>query len=95
MDYIPEDLKKTKEMEKFETETGKRAIWRGSITESYKKWQKGEIDFEIDKERISLYISKDVKDEWLNFANNNNYSTLSKLIRESLNTLAKLFSKYL
>ena len=90
MDYIPEDLKKTKEMEKFETETGKRAIWRGSITESYKKWQKGEIDFEIDKERISLYISKDVKDEWLNFANNNNYSTLSKLIRESL----KFFIEY-
>lgn len=90
MDNIPEDLKKTKEMEKFERETGKRAIWRGNITESYKKWQKGEIDFEIDKERISLYISKDVKDEWLNFANNNNYSTLSKLIRESL----KFFIEY-
>ena len=90
MDNIPEDLKKTKEMEKFERETGKRAIWRGSITESYKKWQKGEIDFEIDKERISLYISKDVKDEWINFANNNKYSTLSKLIRESL----KFFIEY-
>ena len=90
MNKITEDLKKTKEMEKFERETGKRAIWRGSITESYKKWQKGEVDFEIDKERISLYIAKDVKDEWINFANNNNYTTLSKLIRESL----KFFIEY-
>jgi len=90
VDYIPEDLKKTKEMESFERETGKRAVWRGSITESFKKWQKGEGDFEIDKERISLYVSKDIKDEWLNFANNNDYSTLSKLIREAL----KFFIEY-
>ena len=90
MDYIPEDLKKTKEMESFERETGKKAVWRGSITESFKKWQKGESGFEIDKERISLYVSKDIKDEWLNFANNNDYSTLSKLIREAL----KFFIEY-
>lgn len=90
MGNIPEDLKKTKEMESFERETGKRAVWRGNITESFKKWQKGETDFEIDKERISLYLSKDIKDEWLNFANNNNYSTLSKLIREAL----KFFIEY-
>ena len=70
-------------MESFERETGKKAVWRGSITESFKKWQKGESGFEIDKERISLYVSKDIKDEWLNFANNNDYSTLSKLIREA------------
>ncbi|MFX0134475.1 MAG: response regulator [Candidatus Hodarchaeota archaeon] len=77
-------------MENFERETGKRAIWRGAITESFKKWQKGEDDFEIDKERISLYVSKDVKDEWLSFANSNDYSTLSKLIREAL----KFFIEY-
>lgn len=90
MDKIPDDLKKTKEMKNFESETGKRAIWRGNITESFKKWQKGENDFEIDKERISLYVSKDNKDEWLNFANKNDYSTLSKLIREAL----KFFIEY-
>ncbi len=77
-------------MERFENETGKRAIWRGSITESFKKWQNGEEDFEADKERISLYVSKNIKDEWLNFASNNDYSTLSKLIREAL----KFFIKY-
>jgi len=90
VDKIPDDLKKTKEMKDFEIETGKRAIWRGSITESFKKWQKGENDFEIDKERISLYVSKDNKDEWLNFADKNDYSTLSKLIREAL----KFFIEY-
>lgn len=90
MGTIPDDLKKTKEMEDFEKETGKRAIWRGSITETFKKWQKGEDDFDIDKERISLYVSKDIKDEWLNFASNNEYSTLSKLIREAL----KFFIEY-
>ena len=90
MGTIPDDLKKTKEMENFEKETGKRAIWRGSITETFKKWQKGEDDFDLDKERISLYVSKDIKDEWLNFASNNEYSTLSKLIREAL----KFFIEY-
>ncbi|MEE9379143.1 MAG: response regulator [Candidatus Lokiarchaeia archaeon] len=86
-------MKKTKEMEIFERETGKRSVWRGNITESFKKWQRGESNIEIDKERISLYISKDVKDEWLNFANNNNYSTLSKLIRESLRFFIEYRSK--
>lgn len=90
MGTIPDDLKKTKEMEDFEKKTGKRAIWRGSITETFKKWQKGEDDFDLDKERISLYVSKDIKDEWLNFASNNEYSTLSKLIREAL----KFFIEY-
>ena len=85
---IPDEVKKTKEMEIFERETGKRAIWRGTVTESFKKWQNGKNDY--DKERISLYVSKDVKDEWLSFANSNDYSTLSKLIREAL----KFFIEY-
>ncbi len=95
MGIIPNDLKKTKEMEQYEKETGKKAIWRGSITESFKKWQKGEEDYDIDKERISLYVSTDVKDEWINFANNNDYSTLSKLIREALKFFIEYRSKIL
>jgi CheY-like chemotaxis protein len=87
---ISDDLKKTEEMEKFEKETGKKAIWRGAFTESFKKWQNGKDDFNIDKERISLYVSKDAKEEWLNFASNNDYSTLSRLIREAL----KFFIEY-
>lgn len=42
------------------------------------------LDYNQDKERISLYVSKDIKEEWQTFAKNNNYSTLSKLIREAL-----------
>ncbi|MFW9881943.1 MAG: response regulator [Candidatus Thorarchaeota archaeon] len=41
-------------------------------------------DYSQDKERISLYVSKDIKEEWQTFAKNNDYSTLSKLIREAL-----------
>ncbi len=90
MSNIPTNLNKTKEMENFENETGKRAIWRGNVTKSFKKWQKGEASNDLDKERISLYVLKDIKDEWLNFADNNDYSTLSKLIREAL----KFFMDY-
>ena len=93
MGKIPDELKRTKEMEIFERKTGKRAIWRGTVTESFKKWQKGEDNFEIDKERISLYVSKDIKYEWLNFADNNDYSTLSKLIREALKFYIEYRSK--
>jgi len=41
-------------------------------------------DYNQDKERISLYVSKDVKEEWQIFAKTNDFSTLSKLIREAL-----------
>lgn len=41
-------------------------------------------DYNEDKERISLYVSKDIKEEWQTFAKNNDFSTLSKLIREAL-----------
>jgi CheY-like chemotaxis protein len=41
-------------------------------------------DYNQDKERISLYVYKDVKEEWQTFAKNNDFSTLSKLIREAL-----------
>jgi CheY-like chemotaxis protein len=77
-------------MEIFEKQTGKKAIWRGVVTESFKKWQNSKDDFIMDKERISLYVSKDAKEEWLNFASSNDYSTLSKLIREAL----KFFIEY-
>ncbi len=40
------------------------------------------FDFEMDKEKISFYVSKDVKDEWLNFAKD--YSTLPDFIKKSI-----------
>ncbi len=41
-------------------------------------------DYNQDKERISLYVNKDVKEEWQTFAKKNDFTTLSKLIREAL-----------
>ncbi len=72
-------------MEKYEKETGKYAIWRGIVTEGFKKWLKGEKIYDRDKERISLYVSEEAKEEWQKFIKKNNYSTISKLIRESVN----------
>ncbi len=77
-------------MEDFENATGKRAIWRGNVTETFRKWQKGENNIDIEKERISLYVSRELKDEWQNFGKNNGYPTLSKLIRDAL----KFFIEY-
>ncbi len=79
-----ENKKKSKEMVQYEQETGKYAIWRGVITEGFKKWLKGEKVYDRDKERISLYVSEDTKNKWLEFINKSNYTTISKLIRESV-----------
>ena len=75
---------KSEEMEQYENETGKYAIWRGIITEGYKKWSKGEKVYNRDKERISLYVSEETKNDWQEFIKNSDYSTISKLIRESV-----------
>jgi len=72
-------------MENYEKETGKFAIWRGRVTEGFRKWQKGEKIYEQDKERIMLLVSEDLKSKWYNFAKNYDYSTLSKFIREAVN----------
>ena len=77
---------KSEDMIRYENETGKYAIWRGIITEGYKKWAKGEKVYNRDKERISLYVSEETKNEWQEFIKNSNYSTISKLIRESVKT---------
>lgn len=86
-------MKKTKEMEEFENETGKRAIWRGNVTETFRKWQRGENNIDIEKERISLYVDRELKDEWQNFGKNNGYPTLSKLIRDALRFFIEYRSK--
>ena len=50
-------------------------------------------DYNQDKERISLYVSKDVKEEWQIFAKNNDFSTLSKLIPEALKFMIPMIRK--
>jgi len=77
--------KAKKLMKQYEEETDKYAIWRETITEGFKKWLKGEKIYDRDKERISLYVSENTKIEWQEFIKSHNYSTISKLIRESVN----------
>ncbi len=79
------NLKKTKDMEEFEKETGKYAIWRDRITEGFKRWQNGEKIYDTDKERIMVLVSEEVKSRWQNFVKHHDYPTVSKLIRDSVN----------
>ena len=71
-------------MEKYEEETRRFAIWRGRITEGFRKWQKGEKIYEKDKERIMLLVSEETKSRWQQFKKDK-YPTISKLIREAVN----------
>ncbi|MBY9005526.1 MAG: response regulator [Candidatus Lokiarchaeota archaeon] len=77
-------VEKNSKMIQYEEETGKYAIWRGVITEGFKRWVRGEKIYDRNKERISLYVSEETKDIWQNFLDENNLSTLSKLIRMSV-----------
>ncbi len=72
-------------MIRYEKETGKFAIWRGIITEGFKKWQKGEKIYEKNKERIMILVSGENKKRWQNFIKTNDISTISKLIRQAVN----------
>ncbi len=90
---LEEEIEKTEEMEIYERETGKYAVWRGAVTEAFKKWQKGEKIYDRDKERISLYVSEETKNQWQNFIKEKNYSTISKLIRESVNYFIEKYSE--
>ncbi|MFX1313885.1 MAG: hypothetical protein ACFFHD_14945, partial [Promethearchaeota archaeon] len=81
---MAQKIRKTPDMEKFELETGKNAIWNNEITKRFVKWQKGEQLYDIDKERVALYVPKDMKEKWVSFVNSNNYSTLSRLVKEAL-----------
>ena len=74
-------IKKTDEMRKYEEVTGKYAIWRGVVTEGFRKWKRGEKVYQREKERISLYVSEDTKVKWLNYTKSNGDLTISKLIR--------------
>ncbi len=77
-------FEKSDEMKKYEKETGRYAIWRGVITEGFRKWQKGEKVYHRDKERISLYVSENTKSKWLDYTKSNGELTISKLIREAV-----------
>lgn len=80
-----ENLKKTEEMQKYEKETGKFAIWQDKITIGFKKWQRGEKIYDKDKERIMVLVTEEMKERWVNFIKKNEYPTISKFIREAIN----------
>jgi len=85
IDNLDLESKKAKDlMQLYQEETDKYAIWRGTITEGFKKWLKGEKIYDRDKERISLYVSEDTKTKWQQFKETHEYSTISSLIRDSV-----------
>jgi len=88
-----ENEEKTEEMKQFELETGKKAKWRGIVTEAFKKWQKGERVYSKNKERINILVSEERKNRWQDFAEANEISTISELIRESVEDYIESKSK--
>ncbi len=80
------DEKIKRYMIQYKEENDKYAIWRGAITEGFKKWLKGEKIYTRDKERISLYVDDKIKGNWQKFINKNkdSFPTFSELIRQSV-----------
>ncbi|MHA1678675.1 MAG: ABC transporter ATP-binding protein, partial [Promethearchaeota archaeon] len=55
-------IKKTPEMEEYEEETGKLAIWKGKLSKDYKKWLEKKKKQEIKKQKLEiLSYSKEQK----------------------------------
>jgi len=82
---IIEKVKLTEEMKKYEEETGKKAIWHGSVTKRFRKWQRGDEIYGKDKKGIGILVSDETKFNWQKFADNNDFPTISKLIRKAVN----------
>ena len=89
LDLNSEQAKKL--MKAYEETTDKYANWRGNITEGFMKWLKGEKIYDREKERISLYVADKTKEEWNEFikTHKDEYNTISKLIRKSVNYFIK------
>lgn len=91
--FISQDEELTDQMKAYQEETGKKAIWHGNITSSFQKWQKGEKIYLDNKERISILVTKEVKNRWQKFASENDLQTVSNLLRKSVNFYMNLKSK--
>lgn len=87
---ISKNADKSDDMKKFEDETGRQALWQGKMTKSYEKWKEGQKIYYGDKKRISVYISHETEKRWLSFIENSvDFKTISKLIRESVDSFLK------
>ena len=95
MNKINQTDKKTAEMKKYEEQTGKFAIWRGNITESFKKWQKGEKVYGEDKERVTILLPEATKLKWQRFVDikKRKFPTISKLVRKAVDYYIDIGSK--
>jgi putative ABC transport system ATP-binding protein len=65
------NIRKTPEMEEYEQETGKLAIWKGKLSKDFKKWQQKKQKDVIKKQKMELLtqsreekrqLKKDLKD---------------------------------
>lgn len=81
-------------MEKYEAETGKYAVWRDKITEGFKKYLMGEKIYDRNKERVSLYVSEDKKNQWQEFLEEHNINTISRLIRLSVKSYMENYNNH-
>jgi len=68
----------------YESSTGRYAVWRNTVTETFKNWLRGKTIYTREKERISLYVAESTKNDWQEFIDQNNYPSFSKLIRDSV-----------
>jgi len=91
---IPNNDEKTQEMEKYEKDTGKQAVWRGEITKGFLKWKEGEKDYYSNKKRISVYVTSETERQWQEFLRSYGLISFSKLIRESVDYYIKEKSKF-
>lgn len=91
---IPNNDEKTQEMEKYEKDTGKQAVWRGEITKGFLKWKEGEKDYYSNKKRISVYVSSETERHWQEFLKSYGLISFSKLIRESVDYYIEEKSKF-
>ena len=79
-----EPIKFTKRMREYEKITGKKAIWLNRITEGFKRWERGEHVYTREKERIAFYVNDETKKVWETFIKTSEISSLSELIRFSV-----------
>ncbi len=79
-------------MKEYEKETGKYAVWREKITEGFKTYLMGGKIYDRNKERVSLYVSDTKKNEWQKFIETNNITTISQLIRQSVESFIEYYN---
>jgi CheY-like chemotaxis protein len=94
-----DNTEKSEKMKRYENETGRLALWQGKVTKSYEKWKEGQKIYYGDKKRISVYVTRETEKKWLSFIENSSeFKTVSKLIRESVDSFlqenSSLFGKF-